>query len=109
MDNVNDLKIIPLEVTHKRKNETAISILIKDLDTSSRLQDEVSRGVFLKLSEILEKHYLKKERDAMIDFAFYFYADLSRKMGVPENLISENLTHAENYFDEKFPSKAKNV
>ncbi len=38
----------------------------------------------------------------MEKFAFDFYYDLSRQMGVPENLISENLTHAEIYFYEKF-------
>ena len=38
----------------------------------------------------------------MLDFAWNFYYDLSRKKNVPENLISENFTLVEEYFKETF-------
>ena len=38
----------------------------------------------------------------MLDFAFNFYYDLSRKSNVPENLINENFTLVEEYFKETF-------
>ena len=38
----------------------------------------------------------------MLDFAWNFYYDLSRKNNVPENLISENFTLVEEYFKETF-------
>lgn len=83
-------------------DETAISILIQDLKTSSKLQTEEGEKLLLRLSKVLTESYLEKERNIITKFAFDFYADLSRRMKVPENLISENLTHAEIYFEEKF-------
>lgn len=44
----------------------------------------------------------EKEKKQIIDFAFNFYYDMSRKMGVEENLISENRTNAEQYYTETF-------
>ena len=95
----------PKEFIDKAKDVTAIGMLIQDLDTSSKLQTEKGSKLLMRLSEVLTESYLKKERDTTIKFAFDFYADLSRKMGVPENLISENITHAEIYFNERFDRK----
>jgi len=86
----------------KINDETAISILIQDLKTSSKLQTEEGEKLLLRLSKVLTESYLEKERNIITKFAFDFYADLSRQMKVPENLISENLTWAELYFEEKF-------
>ena len=86
----------------KINDETAISILIQDLKTSSKLQTEEGEKLLLRLSKVLTESYLEKERNIITKFAFDFYADLSRRMKVPENLISENLTHAENFFEQKF-------
>jgi hypothetical protein len=94
-----------IEKTAEETDETAIGILIQDLIASSRLQKEDGVKLLLSLSNVLQKSYLGKERTIMIKHSFNFYADLSRQMGVPENLISENLTHAETYFDEKFNKK----
>ena len=47
----------------------------------------------------------EKEKQRMIDFAFNFYYDFCNKTGVPFNLISENRTNAEQYFDETFNTK----
>ena len=86
----------------KINDETAISILIQDLKTSSKLQTEEGEKLLLRLSKVLNESYLEKERVIITKFAFDFYADLSREMGVPENKISENLTHAENFFEKEF-------
>lgn len=40
--------------------------------------------------------FYKKE---LLSFAFNFYYDLSKEKGVPENLISENFTLVEEYFN----------
>ena len=98
-----------IENTPKETEETVISILIQDLNsTSNCLTSDVEQNLLSRLCNVLEKCYLEKERIIMIKFAFDFYADLSRQMQVPENLISENLTHAETYFEEKF-NNTKNV
>ena len=41
-------------------------------------------------------------KQQMLDFAWNFYYDLSRKNNVPENLINENFTLVEEYFKETF-------
>lgn len=41
-------------------------------------------------------------QEQMLNFAFNFYYDLSRKNNVPENLISENFTLVEEYFKGTF-------
>ena len=97
-----------IENTPKETEETVISILIQDYNSVSILTSDVEQKVLSRLCNVLEKCYLEKERIIMIKFAFDFYADLSRQMQVPENLISENLTHAEIYFEEKF-NNTKNV
>ena len=90
------------ETAKNEKDETAISILIKDLETSSKLQTEEGEKLLLRVNKILVENYLEKERSIIIKHLFNFYADLSRQMNVPENLVSENLTHAEIYFDRNF-------
>jgi hypothetical protein len=44
-----------------------------------------------------EKSYSEKE---VKELAFNFYYDMSRKMSVPENLISENFTNLEEWFEQ---------
>jgi hypothetical protein len=105
MENSNTGEVNPNDLIGKFKDQTPLAFLIDDIESSSRLQKEDGKFLLLSLSKVLNKHYIKKERDAMVKFAFDFYADLSRKMKVPENLISENLTHAEIYFDGKFNKK----
>jgi hypothetical protein len=90
----------------KFKDKTPITILSKDLTfTAVLFKSDVEKDLASRIVKVLNDSYLKRERDIMTKFAFDFYADLSRQMGVPENLISENLTHAETYFDEKFNGK----
>lgn len=102
MESTNTSTLDQFDAIRKITDETAISILIQDLTSSWKLQSEEGKALLLRLIKVLEESYLGKERDIMEKFAFDFYYDLSRQMGVPENLISENLTHAEIYFYEKF-------
>lgn len=85
------------------QDKTPITILIQDLkETSNLLKSDFQKDVILSIVKVLQESSKETERNIMVKFAFDFYADLSCQMGVPENLISENLTHAENFFDEKF-------
>ena len=102
MENSKSSTLDQFDAIRKLTDQTAMSILIQDLKTSSRLQTEDGCELLLRLSNVIKKSYLEKERNIITKFAFDFYADLSRQMKVPENLISENLTHAEIYFEEKF-------
>jgi hypothetical protein len=102
MENSKSSTLDQFDSIRKLTDQTAISILIQDLDTSSRLQTEEGKKLLLRLSKVLTESYLEKEREIIKKFAFDFYSDFSRQMGVPENRISENLTHAEIYFEEKF-------
>lgn len=102
MESTNTGVIDQFESIKKIADQTAIGILIQDLETSSKLQTEEGGKLLLRLSKVLTESYLEKERGIITKFAFKFYYDLSLKMGVPENLISENITNAEVYFDETF-------
>jgi hypothetical protein len=42
------------------------------------------------------------EKEQMIKFAFDVYYDISNKMKIPFNLISENRLHAETYYNETY-------
>lgn len=85
------------------KNQTPIAILIEDLTECSRLMScEIEKDLTARMIKVLTDSYLNREREIMIGFAFDFYAVLSRQNGVDENLISENLTLAEIFFEAKF-------
>ena len=71
----------------------------------SKIDNEYHKGYVGALEEtinICEEYYLEKEKQAMIDHSFNFYYDMSRKMNVEENKVSENRTNAEQYFNETF-------
>jgi len=103
MKNSNTEEAIPNEPTSKFQEQTPIAILIEDLETTSNLMEyDLEKKLVLSIIKILKDNYLDKEREIMSRFAFDFYFDLSDDLDVPENLISENLTHAEIYFDQKF-------
>ena len=103
MKNSNTEEAIPNEPTSKFQEQTPIAILIEDLETTSNLMEsDIKKIVVLTTVKVIKESYVEREREIMTKFAFDFYADLSRQIGVPENLISENLTHAEIYFDQKF-------
>jgi len=102
MNNTSSSTPEQFEVIRKINNSTAINILIQDIQTSSKLQTEEGEKLLLRLNKVLVDSYLDKERGIIIKHLFNFYAELSRKMNVPENLISENLTHAEEYFNNNF-------
>ena len=55
----------------------------------------------LNCDEVIEKAKAM-EKEQMIKFAFDVYYDISNKMKVPFNLISENRLHAEQYYDQTF-------
>jgi hypothetical protein len=102
IQNTNSSTLDQFEVVKNITNSTAIGILIQDIQTSSKLQTEEGEKLLLRLNKVLVDSYLGKERSIIIKHLFDFYAELSRQMNVPENLLSENLTHAENYFDKNF-------
>jgi len=103
MENSNTQETNSSDLIAKLGDRTPITILSQDLEEASNLmKSDVEKYLASRIIKVLNNGYIKTEREIMIEFAFDFYADLSRKMEVPENLISENLTHAEIYFDEKF-------
>lgn len=46
--------------------------------------------------------YTKQE---LLQAAFNFYYDMSHKLGVPENLITENFVNVEEWFKDNDPRK----
>lgn len=103
MENSNKQEAINNALIAKYKDETLITILIQDLEqTSNLMKSDIEKDLTARLVKVLNDSCLNREREIMTKFAFDFYADLSRKMNVPENLISENFTHAENFFEQKF-------
>lgn len=106
METENTHELNESELISKFKDQTPIIILIKDLEITSNLaKSDFEKNLILETVEVLKEGYVERERNVMTKFAFDFYSDLSRSVGVDENLISENLTHAEIYFDEKFNRK----
>ena len=109
MEHSNEKATTPVEPTIKIQDQTPISILIEDFEaTSNLIKSDSQKKMISVIVKELNENCLEIEREIMVKFAFDFYYDLSRQIGVPENLISENITHAEMYFDEKF-SRNKNV
>jgi hypothetical protein len=103
MENSNTQEINTNDLIAKYKDETLITILIQDLEqTSNLMKSDIEKYLVSRIVKVLNESYLKREREMITKFSFGFYADLSCQMKVPENLISENLTHAEIYFDQKF-------
>ena len=103
MENSNNQKTTQDQLVAKFKDQTSITVLIQDLKQTSNLMDsDVEKNLVSRIIKVLNDNYLKRERHIMTKFAFDFYADLSRQMKVPENKISENLTHAENFFEQRF-------
>lgn len=47
----------------------------------------------------------KMEEKNMVEFAFNFYYDFSNQSNVPFNLISENKSNAEQYYNKTFKSE----
>jgi hypothetical protein len=95
-DNTND-------VISKIQDQTPISILIEDLESSSKLQTEEGKALLLKLSQALRESYIQKERELMTKFAFDFYSDVSRGLGA--DVYTVNCDLAEMFFDETFNKK----
>ena len=87
----------------KIHDQTPISILIEDLESSAKLQTNEGQALLLKLSQVLRESYLQKERELMAKFAFDFYSDVSRGLGADVYIINCDL--AEMFFDETFNKK----
>jgi uncharacterized protein YeeX (DUF496 family) len=103
MENSNMQETAINDLIAKFKDQTAIIVLIQDLEqTSNLVKSDFQKNTILKIVEVIKESYVERERNVITKFAFDFYAELSRQMKVPENLISENLTHAKIYFDKKF-------
>jgi len=84
------------------KQETPMNILLQDLKSSKNLYKNVDEiNLITRLIKVVESGYIKKESDFLVNVSFEFYTVLSKKMGVPTNLISENLTNAESFFINK--------
>jgi hypothetical protein len=109
MESTNTEETTPEKSISEIYEVTSMKILQNDIKRAlPQMSDANVKGSYESLYDAIDKVFLKWERTIMIKFAFDFYADLSRQMQVPENLISENLTHAETYFEEKF-NNTKNV
>ena len=103
MGNSNTEETNPAYAIGKIQDQTPISILIQDLErTSNLMKSDIERNLVSRIVKVLNNSYLNREREIITKFAFDFYANLSRDMKVPENNISENLTHAENFFEKEF-------
>ncbi|MEI6882600.1 MAG: hypothetical protein WCK82_14870 [Bacteroidota bacterium] len=103
MENSNTQETDINNLIAKFKDQTPITVLIQDLkQTSNLVKSDYQKDIILKIVEVLKESYAERERNVMTKFAFDFYAELSRQMNVPENLITENINIAEVYFDEKF-------
>ena len=74
--------------------QTAVEWLLNqmDLETISKYDKQL-----LQAKEM--------EKQQKIEFAFDFYYEHSNKIGVPFNLISENRTNVEAYYNETFKSE----
>ena len=103
MENSNTGETTSNDLIAKFQDQTPITILIQDLEqTSNLVKSDFQKDTILTIVKVLKESYPERERNVITKFAFDFYADLSRQMKVPENKISENLTHAENFFEQKF-------
>ena len=104
----NTQKATPEKSISEIYEVTSMKILQNDIKRAlPKMSDANVRGSYESLYDAINKVFLKMERTIMIKHSFNFYADLSRQMGVPENLISENLTHAEIYFDKFYQQMQK--
>ena len=74
-----------------------ISFLHKQNLNGRETEDELfEAGILAGIEETKEKMYSCEEAKSL---AFDFYYDMSRKMGVAENLISENATNVDVWFE----------
>ena len=80
-------------LNQNRMKQTAVEWLV----------DELLSGRVL-LPHLIEQSK-EMEKEKMIDFAFNFYYDFCNKTGVPFNLISENRTNVEDYYNKTFKSE----
>jgi hypothetical protein len=90
--------IIPKEEPKQETLEEAYNKIYKEIDFSEF--DFASFAIGVKYQQ--EKSYSKEEVKKL---AFDFYYDMSHKMGVAENLISENATNVDIWFIEQFKNK----
>ena len=80
--------------------QTAVDSLIKSIlpfIDRSKVSD-------MMLQDIAAEHLAMEEKN-MVEFAFNFYYDFSKQSNVPFNLISENKSNAEQYYNETFKSE----
>ena len=81
---------------------------VQELNTSKVLNIDLESEENEQELDITEEYYPQiigknlYTKQQMLNFAWNFYYDLSRKKNVPENLISENFTLVEEYFKETF-------
>jgi len=82
--------------------QTAVEWFVGEMFKQGYLNDK-------PLTVVNIEHFVKQskeiEKENMIDFAFNFYYDFCNKTGVPFNLISENRTNVEDYYNRTFKSE----
>jgi|LakMenE01Jun11ns_1017448.scaffolds.fasta_scaffold9946826_3 hypothetical protein len=79
--------------------QTAVEWLAEQITTFKwKMSDVTDRNSIIEQAKAMEK-------EQKIEFAFDFYYDFSNQLGVPFNLISENRTNAEKYYNETFKSE----
>ena len=83
MENSNTEETTSNDLITKFQDQTSITILIQDLNSTSNLMScEIEKDLTARLVKVLNDSYLNREREIMTKFAFDFYADLSRQMKV---------------------------
>ena len=76
-------------------NHCRYSVIENKLSTLYRNQEQILKSI--KISNIRQQRSYNEEEAKQL--AFNFYYDMSHKMNVPENLISENMTNVDVWFE----------
>ena len=72
------------------------SVIENKLSTLYRNQEQILKSI--KMSNIGQQRSYNEEEAKQLAFDFYY--DMSRKMNVPENLITENMTNLDVWFEQ---------
>jgi hypothetical protein len=80
--------------------QTAVEWLFENVYVLGREMELGNKDLMKKFNQSKEM-----EKEKMIDFAFNFYYDFCNKTGVPFNLITENRTNVEDYYNRTFKSE----
>jgi hypothetical protein len=83
-------------------DEIYLNELIDEANKEFTLDRTLAKAVAIKYAKWKQENnkYSKYSKEEVKRFAFDFYYDMSRKMKVPENLVSENATNVDEWFEQ---------